>query len=249
MKSKILASSALALVLSTGAAFAAGPIAEITDTGDRNTSYIEQKAGSTDSAALIEQAGSKNKQSSSSRSFSPSYSYGAAIVQDGASDTGHIKQSGHYSNAYIEQAGANNAGRDGYAYGGEIVQAYGSNNEAYVSQTGDRHIAYVFQGGSDEMARIIQTGLRDTASVTQSGSLDFADVHQGGEWNSSEVKQLGSFDRASIDQYANGGTAKVFQNDLVWGVNNEAHVMQSSNNGAIALISQNGSNGVATVNQ
>lgn len=92
MKSKLFASTALALVLSAGAALAAGPKAEITDAGNANTSYIEQKAGSSDSVARIEQAGGDNK-ASGSRIFSP-YNYGAGIVQDGAGNTGHIQQAG-----------------------------------------------------------------------------------------------------------------------------------------------------------
>lgn len=177
MKSTYLASTALALVLSTGVAFAAGPEATITDSGDANTSYVEQKATSNDSKASIEQAGSNNK-ASGLRSFS-AYNYGAAIVQDGAGNSGHISQSGTGSNAYIEQAGTNNKDRDGYSYGAEILQGSGSNNEAYVSQKGSEHIVKVTQDGSNESARVVQTGLHSATRVSQSGSLDFAERRSG----------------------------------------------------------------------
>ena len=193
MKSTYLASTALALVLSTGVAFA-GPTATTNQGGSNNDVYIEQAGTvhSDTSASVTQDSGSNNyaqvKQLGEGKSLATihqiagdqsenagngeTFKYGAGIRQDVTSDA--------VATATITQNGDKNRG--------EISQEGGS-NIGWISQDGSDLIAGIIQDGANQ-AYATQTGSKNTAGIDQRGTGNYMDVkQQNGSGNAAVLMQ------------------------------------------------------------
>ncbi|MEO0881434.1 MAG: hypothetical protein AAFY34_01765 [Pseudomonadota bacterium] len=96
-----------------------------------------------------------------------------------------------------------------------------SNNEAIISQSGDRNEISVFQEDDGNFAEISQEGSDNSISLEQLDD-NFADIQQAGHRNSIHVFQTGDGDFANITQLANDSVINVVQN----GGGNVANVSQ-----------------------
>jgi hypothetical protein len=217
-------SLALALVLTTGLAFAQGSTATVTQTGDNaeatitqtgagHTARIEQDAtasaadpsqvgtitqtGGSGNDAVLEQAGKGQR---------------AYITQTGSDNNASLKQQNPGTNdpntswSYIVQTGdRNTAEAELYRHNGYVRQTQaGDDNQAYVKQD-------VPSGGVQgyRSADQVQTGDRNYAMADMTGEslTNTLNQYQAGDDNRTEVLHFGYGATADIDQVGDRNTA------------------------------------------
>ena len=222
MKSKLFASTALALVLSAGAAFA-GPTATITDAGDSNVSTVTQNAGvsaatdatitqrdaSSANQAYITQAGAGENNGTIDQAGAANYAnvsqddVGGSVGSVSLSSTVDVKQDGndianvtqgggHHHDALITQGGAAGSNR-------ADVSQNGNNIYAYIDQVGDGNYANFNQSGAGGVAASAwQSGSLNHAYVTQTGAgFEYLEVTQAGTAGLVSASQGGDMDTCS----------------------------------------------------
>ena len=207
MNSKLLAFSALALLLSAGAA-SASPTATITDAGTGNTGVITQAAGvSGATEAAIHQ-------------LAPTNGGFATITQSGVGqETGLISQThGTNNSATINQVDNSltidevDPSSDYYQSVVNIRQT-GSGNSSTATQNGDNNPALIWQGYN--YGRWIKASNGSFANITQIGNGNIEYIHQFGSVHTASIAQAGNGNRGNTYQQLGSG-------DVTWRANRPA---------------------------
>jgi hypothetical protein len=181
MKTTLLASTAIALVLTAGAAFA-GPTATVIDSGTSNENIIDQSAPgqSSGTTATIEQLSGTN-------GVNPGTN--AHIIQSGsATSTSYVKQhTGVNHFALIIQADGT-AGNVSTA----LIDQAGTADAAVSTQTGDGNISDIRQGVGFPVRTIVGLTNNGTASTAQTGNFNSANIQDiSGNTNTATIVQAG----------------------------------------------------------
>ncbi len=193
MKSTLFASTALALVLSAGAAFA-GPTATINQGGLNNDVYIKQ-AGAVhpDTSASVTQDAAASENYAQVEQLGAGKSL-ATIAQIGGSQS----DNGGDGTTFKYGAGIRQDVTSGAVEAASVAQN-GDKNRGEISQGGGSNLGSISQGGSDLKAGVIQDGANQ-ANVTQTGSVNIAGIDQRGDGNFINTGQSNSGNVATLSQ-------------------------------------------------
>ncbi|HEY3813545.1 MAG TPA: hypothetical protein VGL66_09985 [Caulobacteraceae bacterium] len=168
-----------------------GASATVVQTGDGNTSFIEQFANAEATVTQISNGEAPND---------------SEIHQDIGSDysMATVNQSGALGFSYVEQSGEGDIA--------SVTQEAGSSNEgSSIVQSGASNTASVDQAGASEASNVAQTGSNNSAYVVQFGFGNQSNIIQTGDWNSADVTQKGVSAQSTITQTGSGNSAIVKQ--------------------------------------
>lgn len=270
MRTKLLATAAIAALCFGGPAFADESEALINQSGVSNNADIDQTEG-LENEGYIDQTGDENSASITQKHTPP-----GSQIYSIATNTADIDQTSAVGAAVgnsatvtqtadtVTGAAPNSVDIDQNTAGSlaqtaSVDQVGGQGNSVTVAQglTDDTggEVATVSQEGNDNSAVVAQDGTGDTTTVAQLGDANAASVTQTGSDNNSTVDQIGNDNDSTVTQNAIGAYA---DNDQT-GDNNVSTIAQTddSSNGTINIpnadpestVIQAGNNNTSTVDQ
>lgn len=122
---------------------------------------------------------------------------GAAVIQSGNDNRGHVVQNTPYQTGVIVQTGEGHLAsltQTGPAANIAVLLQAGSGNEASVTQSAvaSQNVAVVTQNGTGNRAELAQTGSDNAAVLTQVGNDNLIQAAQTGDNNALVWTQVGS---------------------------------------------------------